>query len=103
MRRITVNLAPAELRKEGASYDLPIAIALLVASDQLEADLGHALFLGELSLDGTLRHTDGLLCMVLFAREHGYTTVFVPEVDAPEAILVDGVDVVPVPSLALLA
>src|SRR5438874_893148 len=65
MRRITVNLAPAELRKEGASYDLPIAIALLVASEQLTADIERALFLGELSLDGTLRHSDGLLCMVL--------------------------------------
>lgn len=103
MRRITVNLAPAELKKEGASYDLPIAVGLLVASGQLEANFSQVLFLGELSLDGTLRHTDGMLCMVLFARENGYDTVFVPEVDAPEAALVEGVRVVPVPSLALLA
>ncbi|MPZ15325.1 MAG: YifB family Mg chelatase-like AAA ATPase [Chloroflexi bacterium] len=102
MRRITVNLAPAELRKEGASYDLPIAVAVVLASGQLEAQPGRVLFLGELSLDGTLRHTDGILCMVLFAREHGYDTVFVPEVDAPEAALVEGVEVVPVPALALL-
>jgi magnesium chelatase family protein len=102
MRRITVNLAPAELKKEGASYDLPIAIALLIASEQIEAPTGRLLFLGELSLDGTLRHTDGLLCMVLFAHDNGYDTVFVPEIDAPEAALVDGVRVVPVPSLALL-
>jgi len=94
--------APAELRKEGASYDLPIAVAVIIASGQLEAQPGRVLFLGELSLDGTLRHTDGILCMVLFAREHGYHTVFVPEVDAPEAALVDGVVVIPVPSLALL-
>src|SRR3954452_10969550 len=84
MRRITVNLAPAELKKEGASYDLPIAVGLLIATGQLDGDVGKVLFLGELSLDGTLRHTDGLLCMVLFAREHGYHTVFVPEVDARE-------------------
>src|SRR5439155_19912952 len=103
MKRITVNLAPAELKKEGASYDLPIAVGLLIASEQLEPSLGRMLFLGELSLDGALRHTDGLLCMVLFAREHGYDTVFVPEVDAPEAVLVEGVSVVPVPTLALLA
>jgi len=94
--------APAELKKEGASYDLPIAVGLLIASEQLEPSFGRMLFLGELSLDGALRHTDGLLCMVLFAREHGYDTVFVPEVDAPEAVLVEGVDIVPVPTLALL-
>jgi magnesium chelatase family protein len=96
------HLAPAELKKEGASYDLPMAIGLLLASGQLETELGRVLFLGELSLDGTLRHSDGLLCMVLFARDRGYDTVFVPEVDAPEAALVEGVTVVPVPSLALL-
>ena len=102
MRRITVNLAPAELKKEGASYDLPIAVGLLIASEQLDVNPGRVLFLGELSLDGALRHSDGLLCMVLFARDHGYDTVFVPEVDASEAVLVDGVLVVPVPTLALL-
>jgi magnesium chelatase family protein len=102
MRRITVNLAPAELKKEGASYDLPIAVGLLIASEQLEVNPGRVLFLGELSLDGTLRHTDGMLCMVLFAREYEYDTVFVPEVDGSEAALVEGVQVVPVPSLALL-
>ena len=102
MRRITVNLAPAELKKEGASYDLPIAVGLLIASEQLDVNPGRVLFLGELSLDGALRHTDGLLCMVLFARDHGYEAVFVPEVDAPEAALVEGVQVVPVPTLALL-
>src|SRR5436190_2019476 len=79
MRRITVSLAPAELKKEGASYDLPIAAAILVATEQIEPQLGKVLFLGELALDGSLRHTDGILCMVLFAREHGYDTVFVPE------------------------
>jgi magnesium chelatase family protein len=94
--------APAELKKEGASYDLPIAVGLLIASEQLDVNPGRVLFLGELSLDGALRHTDGLLCMVLFAHEHGYDTVFVPEIDAPEALLVEGVDVVPVPTLALL-
>jgi len=102
MKRITVNLAPAELKKEGASYDLPIAVGLLIASGQLEAAPGRVLFLGELSLDGALRHTDGILCMVLFAREEGYDSVFVPEIDAPEAALVEGLDVVPVPTLALL-
>ncbi len=102
MKRLTVNLAPAELKKEGASYDLPIAVGLLLASEQLDVNPGRVLFLGELSLDGSLRHTDGILCMVLFAREHGYETVFVPEVDGAEAALVEGVTVIPVPTLALL-
>ena len=102
LKRITVNLAPAELKKEGASYDLPIAVALLIASEQLAAAPGPVLFLGELSLDGTLRHSDGILCMVLFARDHGYDTVFVPEIDGNEAALVDGVQIIPVPTLALL-
>ena len=102
MKRITVNLAPAELKKEGASYDLPIAVALLMATGQLEANPGRVLFLGELSLDGTLRHTDGILSMVLLARDQGYDTVFVPEVDGAEAALVQGVEVIPVPTLALL-
>ncbi len=102
MRRITVNLAPAELKKEGAGYDLPIAVGLLIASGQLEMRPDRVLFLGELSLDGSLRHTDGMLSMVLYAREQGYEAVFVPEVDATEAALVDGVQVVPVPTLALL-
>src|SRR5438105_717644 len=94
--------APAELKKEGASYDLPIAVGLLIATEQLDVNPGRVLFLGELSLDGTLRHTDGLLCMAIFAREQGYETIFVPEIDAPEAALVEGVRVVPVPTLALL-
>lgn len=61
MKRLTVNLAPADLRKEGPAYDLPIAVAILLASEQAFGDVGDALFLGELSLDGALRHTDGIL------------------------------------------
>src|SRR5579875_1900040 len=61
MKRLTVNLAPADLRKEGPAYDLPIAVAILLASEQVFADVTDALFLGELSLDGALRHTDGIL------------------------------------------
>src|SRR5215468_8780138 len=58
MKRLTVNLAPADLRKAGPSYDLPIAIGLLLATEQVCGDVERALFVGELSLDGTLRHTD---------------------------------------------
>jgi magnesium chelatase family protein len=110
MRRITVNLAPADLRKEGPAYDLPIAIAILLASEQAPAPSAtgamgtaeDALFLGELSLDGSLRHTHGILPMVALARERRIATVFVPAKDAPEAALVDEVTVYPVESLAQL-
>src|SRR5690242_13836865 len=95
MRRITVNLAPADLRKEGPAYDLPIAIAILLASEQAPAPeatgtsvSADALFLGELSLDGSLRHTHGILPMVALAREWRIATVYVPAMDAAEAALV---------------
>jgi len=103
LKRITVNLAPADLRKEGPSYDLPIAVGILVASGQVPASQDGAVFLGELSLDGKLRHTTGVLPMVALARDRGLSTVFVPAEDAGEAALVEGVEVVPVASLGSLA
>jgi magnesium chelatase family protein len=110
LRRITVNLAPADLRKAGPAYDLPIAIAILLASEQvaplsLTGGVGAAegcLFLGELSLDGGLRHTHGILPMVSLARERQIEAVFVPAADAPEAALVEDVAVYPVEHLAQL-
>src|SRR5579884_3052402 len=104
-KRITVNLAPADLRKEGPSYDLPIAIGILIASGQINLDEQAAeayLFLGELSLDGSLRHTNGILPMVALAREKQVKAVFVPSVDAMEATLIEGVTVYPVESLGQL-
>src|SRR4030095_15015072 len=95
-QRITVNLAPADLRKEGPAYDLPIAVGILMASGQVPDTIERALFLGELSLDGRLRHTQGILPMVGLARERGFHTVYVPEPDAGEASLVEGVEVIPV-------
>ncbi|HEY8490419.1 MAG TPA: YifB family Mg chelatase-like AAA ATPase [Dehalococcoidia bacterium] len=101
-KRITVNLAPADLRKEGPAYDLPIAVGILLASEQVVADVDGALFLGELSLNGALRHAHGILPMVALARERGFRRVYVPECDAAEAALIEGIEVVPVPSLARL-
>ncbi len=101
-RRITVNLAPADLKKEGPAYDLPIAIGILISSGQLYADLSHSIFLGELSLDGKLRHTHGILPMVDLARNKGLSTVFVPLDDAKEASLVDNIHIFPTESLAQL-
>ncbi len=103
MRRITVNLAPADLKKAGPSYDLPIAVGILSSSGQLTADISRAVFLGELSLDGKLRHTNGILPMVGLAEEMGIDQVFVPAVNAKEASLLDGITVYGSDSLGQLA
>ncbi len=100
-QRITVNLAPADLRKEGPAYDLPIAVGVLAATQQVWPDkLENALFLGELSLDGTTRHTKGILPMAAMARALGYARVFVPAADAEEAALLPDVEVLAVTSLS---
>jgi len=101
-RRITVNLAPANLRKEGPAYDLSIAIGILISSEQLNADLSQSIFLGELSLDGKLRHTHGVLPMVALAKDKGLSVVFVPWDDAREASLIDDIHIFPAESLAQL-
>jgi magnesium chelatase family protein len=99
MKRLTVNLAPADLRKVGPAYDLPIAIGVLLASEQVFSDMSRSLLIGELSLDGQLRHTDGILPMVAMARSRDIDTVYVPYEDAAEAALVEGLSIVPVRSL----
>ncbi len=102
-KHITINLAPADLRKEGPAYDLPIAIGILMASGQLPPDaLDKALLMGELSLDGTLRHVRGVLPVADMARHTDNTTLYVPAHDAAEAALIPGLQVYPVASLASL-
>lgn len=102
-RRITVNLAPADLRKEGPAYDLPIAVGVLAATQQVWPDkLQNALFVGELSLEGTTRHTKGILPLAALARDEGLERVFVPAADAEEAALMPDVEVIPVTSLTEL-
>src|SRR5436190_9566377 len=103
-KRITVNLAPADLRKEGPAYDLPIAIGVLLASGQINPDeqIEEYLYLGELSLDGGVRHTNGILPMVALAREKHVKAVFVPAADAMEAALVQEVTIYPVETLGHL-
>jgi magnesium chelatase family protein len=98
-QRLTVNLAPADIRKVGPVYDLPIAIGLLLATGQLYTALEDALFIGELSLDGTVRHVSGVLPLARMARQEGYRRLFVPAVDAPEAALIPDIEVYPVESL----
>lgn len=99
--RITVNLAPADLRKQGPAYDLPIALGILIASEQVVSSelVSSSMWLGELSLDGTLRSTPGVLSMTLLAREHGYKRIFVPAQNAQEAAVVRGIDVIAIGSL----
>ena len=97
-RKIIVNLAPGDILKEGSCYDFPIAIGILslIADCRLPRN---SLFFGELSLDGSLRHTKGALLLALFAREKGYENIFVPELSANEAAIINGVNVYPVKSL----
>jgi magnesium chelatase family protein len=102
MKRVVVNLAPADLKKAGPAYDLPIAVGILLSSEQVSADLSEVMLLGELSLDGTLRHTNGVLPLVALAKAEGIPTVIVPETDAREASLIEGVKIIPVQSLTQL-
>jgi len=91
LRRITVNLAPADVRKEGPIYDLPIAVAILVASGQVEDRFGDAVLLGELSLDGQLRHVNGVLPLVAMCASEHIEVAVVPAEDLAEARMVEGV------------
>lgn len=99
--RLTVNLAPASIRKEGPAYDLPIAIGALLATRQLPPDcLAHSLVVGELSLDGSVRHVRGALPMAALARATDVQRIYVPACDALQAALVPGVEVLPIVDLA---
>ncbi len=101
-KRITVNLAPADLPKAGPAYDVPIALGILVASEQLAMPKAEALYIGELSLDGSLRHTNGILSLAMLAKEKAIREIYVPLVDAREASVVRSISVMPVSSLLSL-
>src|ERR1044071_4673649 len=99
--RVVVNLAPASVRKEGPAYDLPIALGVMMLAGFLPHDaVEGTLVIGELSLDGIVRHTRGVLPMAATARAHGDKRMFVPEVDAPEAALIPDLEIIPVKTLA---
>ena len=97
--KITVNLAPADIKKEGSHYDLPIAVSILKASDQLPYDTDGTVFLGELALDGTLRAVTGILPMLISAKAHGFTRFVVPFPNANEASFIAGAEVYALKSL----
>lgn len=102
--RVTVNLAPADLKKEGPIYDLPIALAYLLATNQIDFDYQNKLFLGELSLEGKVRPIKGILPIALAAKEKGICELYVPRQNVAEASIAEGVSVFPVDDLnSLLA
>lgn len=93
-KKVVINLAPADLKKEGSNFDLPIAIGLLVEEEVLsEEKVQNSAFLGELSLDGSLRGVNGVLPLILGLKSFGVKNIFVPEINAQEAALVDGVNI----------
>ncbi|MFZ1659490.1 MAG: magnesium chelatase domain-containing protein, partial [Flavobacteriales bacterium] len=99
-REITVNLAPADIRKEGTAYDLPIALGILAASGQLETSrFADLVVMGELSLDGEVRPIKGALPIALEAKKKGFKGVVVPVANAREAAIVQGIDVIGVEHL----
>ncbi|MBQ3052678.1 MAG: YifB family Mg chelatase-like AAA ATPase [Clostridia bacterium] len=97
--RITVNLAPADRKKEGAIYDLPVLIAILKASGQLKAETEDSIIIGEVALDGKIRSVNGVLAIAITARQNGIKNLFVPLLNAGEAAVVDGINVYGVDNL----
>lgn len=99
VNKITINLAPADLKKEGSHYDLPLAVSILIAGDQLVANTDGIVFLGELALDGELRPVTGILPIMISAKAKGYTKFIVPKGNANEASYIEGTEVYALESL----
>jgi len=99
-KKIVISLAPAELKKEGSAFDLSVALAYLLAADEISFDPKSKMFAGELALDGTLRPVRGALSIALLAREQGFSEVYIPVENAAEAALVSGISIFPVRTLA---
>jgi magnesium chelatase family protein len=98
-KRITVNLAPADLPKEGPSFDLPISLGLLQASGQLDSEFSESIVFGEVSLDGEVKPTRGALLLVSMAKEKGFKQVFLPVNNALEASIIKGIKIFPVKNI----
>lgn len=102
-KRITINLAPAELPKDGTHYDLPIALSILISSGQLQqTEVDGAVFAGELALTGNLRPIKGAIAVAETAKNAGYKQLYLPQANIAQASLVDGIEVIGVPSLKSL-
>src|SRR3989339_890187 len=95
--RIVINLAPADVRKEGTAYDLPIALGMYLCTEKQEfLNLNDALFVGELALDGSLRHASGILPLAISAKRLGYKKLFIPATNATEASIIEDIEIYPV-------
>ncbi len=100
LKRITANLAPADIRKTGPSFDLPMAVGMLLASGQIEnTDLEDSVFVGELALEGKLRHTNGILPIATEAKKKGFKKIFLPSINAKEAALIKDLEVYAIDNL----
>lgn len=100
--RITVNLAPADRKKEGSVYDLPILLAILKSYNQLKADLNDSIVIGEVALDGKIRSANGVLAITITAKQNGIKNIFVPKENAEEAAVIDGINVFGIDNLLQL-
>lgn len=101
-RRITINLAPADIPKEGPFYDLPIALGILLASGEFIVDISDSIFIGELSLDGSVRHSHGILPLAIMAKKKGIKNVYIPESNSLEASIIKNITIFPVSSIKQL-
>jgi magnesium chelatase family protein len=102
VKKLTINLAPADLKKEGPAYDLPIAIGVLCAGELVPQVLDKAIFCGELALNGSLRHINGVLPIVIMAKKLGFKKIYLPAINKDEAVLVEGIEIIPVENLKSL-
>lgn len=100
LKKITINLAPADIRKEGSAFDLPIALGVLKATGIVQADLDNTLILGELALDGSLRPVHGILSISVEAHKLGFTRILLPKENAAEAALTPNIEVIPLENLS---
>jgi len=98
-KKKVINLAPADLKKEGPAYDLAMALGVLLNELELKFNLNDSIFLGELSLEGNLRHTNGILPAVIFAKENNFKNIFVPWINKEEAGLIEGINIYPLRNL----
>ena len=103
VKRVTVNLAPADIKKEGGSFDLPVAVGILTAKKDIQADISQFCFLGELALDGTLRPVRGALSVAASLEKHGIKKLMIPAANALEASVVKGVEIYPAKNLRQVA
>ena len=100
VNRVTINLAPADIKKEGSYYDLPIALAILRAGGQIEGDMDDIVILGELALDGSVRPVSGILPALISAKKHGFTRFIIPSANANEAAYIEGIQAYALGSLS---